>query len=199
MSFDVVRGCPCLRAPKESLKQAAWEAERVSWLVVVARGKVALQVLPEDWHLNAEGMAAAMRGLTETLRRMFGANARLPRMLFTDRGTGMYIPLGQACTAFAETVADEGFHLYWGADATRQSPDMGDMLLHETAVSWIRARLRREKSEVHPWLESRAQWSVRVQRVVREINRDYDVAGLCRAFPTRLHKCVEALGERLRT
>ena len=188
-----------LKGPRESLKQASWDAERVSWMVVLARGKVAMQILPEDWTLTAEGMVAAIKGLTSTLRRMLGANGRLPRTLFTDRGTGMYIPAGQACSAFAEAVADEGFRLYWGADAVRQSPDMGDMLLHETAVSWIRARLRREKPEVHPWLESREQWSARAQRVLRNINMEYDVDGLCRAFPARLHNCVEGLGERLRT
>ena len=43
---------------------------------------------------------------------------------------------------------EAGFKLYWGADARKQSPDMGDVLLHETAVSWFRKRMSAERPEV---------------------------------------------------
>jgi len=75
---------------------------------------------------------------------------------------------------------------------------MGDMLLHETAVAWFRKLMRKTKPEVMPWLETREMWSKRARQVVSQINRDYDVAGLCREFPTRLEDVVNGLGERLR-
>ena len=47
-----------LRGPKESLKQASFEAERISWVMVLARGVMAVHMLPEGWGVNGEGMAA---------------------------------------------------------------------------------------------------------------------------------------------
>ena len=80
----------------------------------------------------------------------------------------------------------------------KQSPDMGDALLHETAVSWFRKGMKSEQPECVPWEETPAQWARRAQRVVRKVNRGYDVAGLCREFPSRLADLVDAGGDRLR-
>ena len=122
----------------------------------------------------------------------------MPRHIFTDRGTGMYIPKGIVVRAYAEAVHAEGFHLHWGEDATRQSPDMPDMLLHETAVSWFRKGMKKERPEVLPWLETQAQWAKRARKVVANINDTHDVAGLGREFPQRLQSVVDGEGERLR-
>ena len=105
---------------------------------------------------------------------------------------------GQIVGAFREAVRDAGLRTFWGEDAKKQSPDMGDLLLHETAVSWFRGKMRREKPLTHPWEETRAQWAARAARCVRQINSEYDVAGLCREFPSRLRACKENDGERLR-
>ena len=187
-----------LRGPKESLKQASHETERISWLMILARGKVAVHVLPEGFHVNGESMASAVSELPNVLRRMLGPDTPLPRVVFTDRGTGMYAPSGQIVGAFREAVRDAGLRTFWGEDAKKQSPDMGDLLLHETAVSWFRGKMRREKPLTHPWEETRAQWAARAARCVRQINAEYDVAGLCREFPSRLQACKEKDGERLR-
>ena len=40
--------------------------------------------------------------------------------------------------------------------------------------------------EVVPWLEVPDMWARRARQAVREIHRDYDVAGLCRELPERL-------------
>ena len=186
------------RGPKESLKQTSWEAERISWLIVLARGGVGVQILPPEWGVNGEGLAIAVEGLEATLRGMLGREAQLPRVLFTDRGTGMYAPSGHVVHAYSDAVSKAGFRLYWGADARRQSPDMGDLLLHETAVSWFCSKMRREKPVVVPWAETRAQWTARAAKCLREINAKYNVAGLGRDFPSRLQQCKDNGGERLR-
>ena len=90
------------------------------------------------------------------------------------------------------------FHLYWGNDAQMQSPDMADILLHETAVSWFRSVMKDEKPVVPPWEQTLAQWTQRARRLTRAINRDYNVAGLCREFPQRFADVVERQGNRLR-
>ena len=42
------------------------------------------------------------------------------------------------------------------------------------------------RPEVVPWLEMPDMWARRARQAVRDINRDYDVAGLCRELPERL-------------
>ena len=155
-------------------------------------------MMPEGWTVNGEGMAAVATELPAILRRMLGPNALLPRVLFTDRGTGMYAPSGHIVADVANAADAAGFRPYWGAVAKQQSPDMGDMLLRETAVAWFRSKMKREKPSTQPWEESRAQWSTRAARCVREINKDNDVAGLRREFPSRLQQCLDSEGERLR-
>jgi hypothetical protein len=153
-----------LRGPKESLKQAGFEAMRISWIIVLARGRVGIEMLPAGWTVDGAGMAEAVQMLPRILRSMLGPDVCLPRVLFTDRGTGMYAPTGQVVHAYADAVDAAGFRLYWGADAKQQAPDMGDMLLHETAVAWFRARMKRERPAVLPWEETRAQWNARKDR-----------------------------------
>ena len=54
-----------------------------------------------------------------------------------------------------------------------------------------------EQPVVPPWEETLAHWTHRARRVTRAINRDYNVAGLCREFPQRLADVVERQGDRL--
>ena len=128
---------------------------------------------------------------------MLGERSRLPRTVFTDRGIGMYNPQGQVVHAYADAVHRNHFHLYWGSDASQQSPDMGDVLLHETAVSWFRNVLRRLKPEVLPWEETQTQWLRRASKAVAFVNKEYNVAGLCRQFPQSIQDLVDSGGERL--
>ena len=120
----------------------------------------------------------------------------LPRVLMTDRGTGMYAPSGLVVHAYEHAVRECGFKLFWGADAKKQAPEMPDLLLHETAVSWVRNVLRRSKPEVLPWKETPAQWSRRLLRAVDAANQ-HDVEGLCADFPNRVEECLAASGAKL--
>lgn len=73
------------------------------------------------------------------------------------------------------------------------------MLLHETAVGWVRKYFKK-----HPF--SRAQHLdgniARVKGLMTEcmahINEHYDVGGLCRSLPKRLQDLVDGGGERLK-
>ena len=68
-----------------------------------------------------------------------GPTCRLPRVIFSDRGTGMYAPSGQVVAAYECAVRECNFRLFWGPGAKKQSPDMPDLLLHETALAPGRA------------------------------------------------------------
>ena len=54
------------------------------------------------------------------------------------------------------------------------------------------------RPEVVPWLEMPDMWARRAPQAVRDINRDYDVAGLCRELPEALTAVRNGDGERLR-
>ena len=198
ISDDAKLYSPNLQGPKTALKQTAWEGKKVNWFMVLARGVVHVEVMPEAWKLDGDGVAAFVRRLTAVLRKMLGGDAPLPRTIFTDRGTGMYIPSGKIVNKYAAAAEAQGFKVYWGSDASRQSPDMGDVLLHETAVAWLRERMKVELPEASPWDETLSQWTQRARRVVSYINETYDVSALCREFPKRLQDVVDGKGERLR-
>ena len=162
---------PNLPASSTALKQRQWSGRKVNWFMVLTRGVAHVEVMPENWALTGSGLAAFVDRLPKVLHKMLGPAARLPRHVFTDRGTGLYTSQGKAVREYADAVSRNKFHLYWGPDPTRQSPDMADVLLHETAVSWFRNVLRKSKPEVLPWEESQAQWAQRARKAIDVINR----------------------------
>ena len=152
---------------------------------------------PETWHLDGGGLAQFVERLPKVLDKMLGANTRKPRTVFTDRGTGMYTGAGKIVREYEQALKDQGFRAYWGQDASKQSPDMGDVLLHETAVAWFRKLMRKEKPEVAPWEETQEQWTRRARSVIRQVNQEYAVPGLCKEFSSRLADVIERQGDRL--
>ena len=197
ISDDAKLYSPNLPASSTALKQRQWGGVKVNWFMVLSRGVVHVEVMPPDWNLDGQGLAAFVDRLPKVLEKMLRGAERLPRHVFTDRGTGMYNPQGKVARQYADAVSRNGFKLYWGSDAARQSPDMADLLLHETAVSWFRNVMRRTKPEVLPWQETQAQWAQRAKKLIAFVNKEYDVAGLCRQFPSRLQDLVDGEGERL--
>ena len=73
---------------------------------------------------------------------------------------------------------------------------MQEVLLHETAVSWLRHRLT-ETLPAKPWEETPADFGVRLCQCCQAINNKLEVEALCRACPTRLLKLVDNKGGRL--
>ena len=62
----------------------------MNWVVIFAMGQITVDILPLDWHLDGLGMAVVAGRLEGRLRDLLGANVRLPRVVMSDRGTGMY-------------------------------------------------------------------------------------------------------------
>ena len=81
-----------------------------------------------------------------------------------------------------------------------QPADIADVLLHETATSWLRSRLVDSGASLtQPWLETPKEFSARMQRDIRDINKECDVEGLCHEFPQRLQDlAVKTCGDRLK-
>ena len=198
ISDDAKLYSPNLRGPSTALKQTSWEGTKVNWFMVVARGVVHVETMPSTWRLDGAGLAAFVDRLPKVLRKMLGPDAHLPRTVFTDRGTGMYNPSGKIVRQYEEAIRRAGMRVFWGSDAWQQSPDMPDLLLHETAVAWFRRCMKLEWPVCAPWEETLPQWSQRARRVVEHINTNYDVKGLCSEFPQRLADVLDGDGERLR-
>ena len=188
-----------LSGPETALKQKTFVGRKQNWVILLARGQVGVFVLRPGWQLNGEGMAEVVDNMEGWLRQMLGGEARLPRVLFTDRGTGMYSPGGKIVRCYEKALKRGGWRPFFGSDAGLQAPDMGDMLLHETGVSWVRNRLRRLKTRCLPWEETSVQWANRMQTAVKYVNVTYKVRDLCHSFPKRVQKCVALCGDRLKS
>ena len=83
-----------------------------------------------------------------------------------------------------------------GDDASLQAGDAQDMMLHETAVAWLRKRLALTLPP-KPWLESREAYGARLKAEAAFVNGHYNVDGLCKDFPPRLDAVIAKYGDRI--
>ena len=186
-----------LRGRKEVLKQNSWDTERVWWFPALIRGKLHLELLPASFPGETPAGAAA---LVAALRAAVNVrvHANRPKTLFVDRGRGFYhTGTGGITTEFAGALREHGFCAFMGSSAIRQPGFLADVLLHETAVAWVR-RLLATSTPPAPWLETREAFGGRLREVARRVNEQHNVAGLCHELPTRLSEVVLKEGDRLR-
>ena len=106
---------------------------------------------------------------------------------------------GQIVPPYHTGLRAAGFRPFAGENASDQPPDCPDVLLHETAVGWIRKFFKK-----HPFSRA-ADLDINVERVkalmvqcIRHINQEYEVEALCSAWPKRLRDLVDNGGERLK-
>ena len=84
-----------------------------------------------------------------------------------------------------------------GEDAAVQPGKLSDLMLHETAVAWIR-KLEARTIPRKPWEESREAFATRLKGIIAQINQNYDVEGLCRDLRKRVDKLYDKRGGKLR-
>jgi hypothetical protein len=188
------------RAPPYAEKQAGWGDKRVWWFVIVTRGKVHFEVMPDMWQQNGEGMAYLVDKLPAILRKMLGRQARLPRVMFTDRGPGFYhASSGRIVDQYHQALTRCKFRPFAGEDASWQPPDMPDLFMHETVVGWARRYFRK-----HPFkkrgnlVESERSFREILANCADYINSTYKVNALCHSMPARVTKLLAKKGLRLK-
>ena len=103
---------------------------------------------------------------------------------------------GHMTNEFKAALEEHGLQAFQGERAAVQPGKLSDCLLHETAVSWIRVKLSRTLP-AKPWEESPLQLLARLKRVAATINKDHNVAGLCRELPSRVRMLHERGGGKL--
>ena len=115
-------------------------------------------------------------------------------MLFLHGTTGA----GVVTPEMASALGGTGLVLFWDQNASAQPGYCADVLLHETAVSWIRHKLTATTPK-RPWFESREQYAARLRQAVADINCKFAVGDLCQRFPDRLDELICRQGDRLRS
>ena len=120
-------------------------------------------------------------------------------MLFTDRGNGFYNSgTGRITAKYKSALRNHGLKAFFGTDASVQPGQLQEVMLHETAVSWMRVRLTKDVPK-KAWEETSEAYRTRLKACAGYINASHDVEGLCKALPRRLADLERRQGDRLST
>ena len=119
-------------------------------------------------------------------------NARIrsdpPCTVLVDLGGGFY-QAGAITSEFKTALRGHELQAFHCDDARIQPGHSGDLWLHETAVSWVRQRLRLTLPK-EPWAETSEAFEARLKAAAAWVNGNHDVEGLCREMPSRMHDLV---------
>jgi len=182
---------------KESLKQNSWDAIRVWWAPILAKGKLHIELLGGGFPSETpEGAALLVAKVRAALNVRF-QGCTPPSTIFTDRGQGFYrIKGGKITPEYKAALTEHGLEPYYGDDASIQPGNLQEVLLHETAVAWIRAREPKTRP-VQPWTVTPEGLGKRLREICKDINDNCDVEGLRRKLPKRIQKVADNLGDRI--
>jgi hypothetical protein len=189
-----------LRSSPYAGKQAQWGDKRVWWFVVFTRGQVRLPIMKDEWQQNAEGMATMVHLLPKLLDSICGDDAK-PRVVFTDRGPGLYqTSHGTICGKYKEALTKNNFRPFAGEDASWQPPDIADLLLHESVAAGVRKYFRGQPLKwTHGNQDKNYETFVqRMQECEKHLNDHHNLQRLSVSFPKRVKKLLKEKGRRLR-
>ena len=175
----------------------SWDTVRVWWAPVLARGKLHVILLPENFvGDHPDGAWPLVAKVRAALNLRFPA-ASGPRVLFVDRGSGFFnAGTGAITNEFKTALQDHQLTAFMGDNAALQPGSLQEMMLHETAVAWIRRGLTWSLPP-KPWEETIEAFGARLREVVQKVNSEYNVQGLCKQLPQRVQDLHDAEGGRL--
>ena len=124
-------------------------------------------------------------------------NGVAPKRVCTDRGNGFYVA-GTGCitAGYKAALKENGLSALLGDDASIQPGQLQELMLHETAVAWIRERLKKTVPR-RAWEETVEAYRSRLKACAAYINANHNVEALCKEFPDRLAALDERQGDRL--
>ena len=161
----------------------------------MCQGRLHVEVLPEGWSQH-EGQALAVDTLPKNLKKVLAKDAPQPDYVFTDRGPGYYHPSsGTINPAYLAALSKHGYRPWAGEHSKWQPPDIADILLHETVVSWLRKYMRQHPVKLtYNMQTNKSRVSDLLKEAAAHINTYHKVEDLCHDFPKRL-KALKADGE----
>ena len=131
-----------LRMPKHLLKLHSSDTVRVWWVPILTRGKLHVEPLPDNFPGETEEGAELMVGRVRAALNIRFQGRTAPTRLFTDRGNGFYNSgTGLITTKYKAALQANGLQAFFSTDASIQPGKLQEVMLHETAVSWLRVRL----------------------------------------------------------
>ena len=133
---------------------------------------------------TAGGAAVLATKLLPALKKRF-PNSPLPRVVFTDRGLGFFHPNGAITAEWQAGLKAAGLRPYQGDNAGSQPGSVGDVLLHETAVAWLRKGLLATTPK-SPEKGTAEEYYARLLEVCADVSRRRDGEGLC--DPAQQHR-----------
>ena len=88
-----------------------------------------------------EGAAVLVRRVSRVINHRFH-DADKPNIVFTDRGRCFFNPAtGHITSGFAAALRENDLVAFMRSDASKQPGELQELMLHETAVSWLNSRL----------------------------------------------------------
>ena len=182
-----------------SLHQNSWGTMRIWWFPLLCRGKLHVDCFDGNFPGETpQGAICLVEKVRAAVNVRFQTAASKPDTLFTDRGRGFYMTnSGCITTEYKGALSQHGFKAIMGDNAAKQPGSLQDVLLHETAVSWLRHRLSRSTPR-NCWEESREDYGRRLKRCCDEGNKECDVEGLCKELPKRMKLLQDKDGDRLK-
>ena len=195
ISDDAKHETKNMRGKKQELVLAGKECLRVYWMPVLAKGKLHIEMLGSNFRGDhVDGMPLFVQKLKASLNTRF--RNEQPKTVFVDLGGGFYQG-GVITPEFKEALRVHGLKAFHGDDASMQPGQSGDLWLHETAVSWMRHRLR-VTVPLEPWKETEDEYESRLKSAAAYINEHHDVDSLCKEMPQRMKDLVHVTkGARL--
>ena len=117
--------------------------------------------------------------------------------MFTDRGNGFYEPGSGAITeSYRAALKANKLKAFMGNCASMQPGCLQEVMLHETAMAWVRIRLAKAVPK-NCWTEPVADYHKRLKACCADINATHNVDGLCRELPLRVQMLVDNKGDRI--
>jgi hypothetical protein len=164
------------------------------------RGKLHVEILPPGFPGDTEaGATILIQKVRAALNIRFPDRTDQPSVVAVDRGNGFYVQItGGVTPTYAAALRTHGLRNFMGRNCGAQPGQLGDALLHETAVAWIR-HIERKTVPMRAREETYEDFGARIKSIVNHINRNHDVEGLCRGFPKRIQGLVDGKGAKLRT
>ena len=186
-----------LRGPKRAIKMKSTDTRKVWFVPILTRGRLFLELLPGRFPGETEEGAALMVAKVRAVLNVRFPGGDAPKVLFTDRGNGFYESgSGKITSGYQDALRIHRLKAFMKADASMQLGSLQELMLHETAMAWVRYRLKKTVPKV-PWEETVEEYGARLKEVASYIERQYDVTGLCRALPKRVTMLCETEGDRL--
>jgi hypothetical protein len=185
------------KLPKVLLKLNSSDTVRIWWVPILSRGKLHIEPLPDNFPGETQAGAAIMVERVRAALNVRFQGSTPPTVLFTDRGNGFYNSgTGAITDGYRTALRSNGLKAFFGQDASVQPGKLQEVMLHETAVAWIRLRLTKTLPR-EAWSETVDEYRARLKVCATYANANYDVDGLCRGFLKRVQELHRREGDRL--